>query len=354
MSKTVQELQDMELALQRTNRALQLIIKCHDVIMKARTEEQLLEKICHILVDNIQYKLAWVGIARKDAGKNVIPVAHVGFKEGYLDSLVIHWGKDAYSKGPTGQAFRTGKTQVNQDIHNNPDFEPWRERALEYGYQSSIALPCTTGKHIVFVLNIYAAEPHAFSRQEIEALEMLAKDIAYGVAHLRTKDERNTDKLTGLANRRYFDEVLDVEWRRARRNATPITMIMIDIDYFKLYNDFYGHLAGDECLQIIAKTIYDVVSRPADFVARYGGEEFVIILPNSDSSAIAVAERCRTEVEKLHIQHELSPCGNAITISVGICTQIPPKRTTPRDIIIAADKALYKAKEGGRNRTVQC
>ena len=131
-------------------------------------------------------------------------------------------------------------------------------------------------------------------------------------------------------------------------------MIMIDIDYFKLYNDFYGHLAGDECLQIIAKTIYDVVSRPADFVARYGGEEFVIILPNSDSSAIAVAERCRTEVEKLHIQHELSPCGNAITISVGICTQIPPKRTTPRDIIIAADKALYKAKKGGRNRTVQC
>jgi diguanylate cyclase (GGDEF)-like protein len=353
MSKTIQELQEMELALQRANRALQLIIKCHDAIMKARTEEQLLERICHILVDNIQYKLAWVGIARKDAGKTVIPIAHVGFEEGYLDSLIIHWGKDAYSKGPTGQAFRTGKTQVNQDIQNNPDFEPWRERALQYGYQSSIALPCTLGKHVLFVLNIYAAEIHAFNRQEIEALEMLAKDIAFGVGHLRTKDERNTDKLTGLANRRYFDEVLDVEWRRARRNATPITLVMIDIDFFKLYNDFYGHLAGDECLQIIAKTIYDVVSRPADFVARYGGEEFVIILPNSDSSAIAVAEKCRMEVEKLAIPHELSPQETTLTVSIGMSTQIPHKRTTTKDIIIAADKALYTAKEEGRNRTVQ-
>jgi diguanylate cyclase (GGDEF)-like protein len=353
MNKTIQELQDMELALQRANGTLQLLIKCHEAIMMARTEEQLLEKICRILVDNIQYKLAWVGIARKDAEKTVIPVTHVGFKEGYLDSLIIHWGKDAYSKGPTGQAFRTGKTQVNQDIQNNPDFTPWRERAAEYGYQSSIALPCKLGRNTLFVLNVYADEPHAFNRQEIEALEMLAKDIAYGVAYLRTKDERNTDKLTGLANRRYFDEVLEVEWRRARRNATPITLILIDIDHFKPYNDFYGHLAGDECLQTIATTLSDVVSRPADLVARYGGEEFVIILPNSDSSAIAVAERCRAEVEELHIPHKLSPQGQSVTVSVGMSTHIPPIRSKPKDIIVAADRALYKAKEGGRNRTEQ-
>lgn len=159
-----------------------------------------------------------------------------------------------------------------------------------------------------------------------------------------------TDALTGVANRRYFDEVLDKEWKRALRNHNPLTLIMVDIDCFKLYNDYYGHLEGDECIRMVAQTLKDMMSRPMDLVARYGGEEFAILLPDTNENAIILAEQCRKVVEQQRMPHAASKVSPYVSISLGMCTLSPDQETDMSELIRKADRALYKAKESGRNR----
>jgi len=159
------------------------------------------------------------------------------------------------------------------------------------------------------------------------------------------------DGLTRISNRRRFDEVLDVEWKRALRNMDPICLIMVDVDFFKAYNDHYGHPAGDLCLKRIARALSSALNRPMDIVARYGGEEFVVILPGTDENGGAmVAENLRRIVEELNIEHLESREFGRITISVGISTITPNKGLYPTDLVKLADKALYRAKGLGRNR----
>jgi diguanylate cyclase (GGDEF)-like protein len=160
------------------------------------------------------------------------------------------------------------------------------------------------------------------------------------------------DQLTGIPNRRSFDNRLDLEWGRAVREKTPISILIIDVDEFKNYNDTYGHQQGDIALQTVAKTIKQTVKRSLDFVARWGGEDFVVLLPGTGSSGSAkVAEKIRIEIENTII-----PCadgkGANITVSIGVCAQIPWKNDPISDFISKADDALYKAKETGRNRVV--
>jgi diguanylate cyclase (GGDEF)-like protein len=163
-----------------------------------------------------------------------------------------------------------------------------------------------------------------------------------------------TDGLTGLANRRTFDRRFETEWLRASREKSPVSLLMIDVDQFKAYNDVYGHQAGDECLTRVAKVIAATVSRPRDLVARYGGEEMAVLLPDTDSAgAAAVAETIRAQVEALALRHETNvPCG-VLTVSIGIASRVPSldrSRIAPRDLIALADAALYRAKQNGRNR----
>jgi two-component system chemotaxis family response regulator WspR len=161
----------------------------------------------------------------------------------------------------------------------------------------------------------------------------------------------NLDGLTGVANRRHFDERLGIEWLRALRNRNPLTLIMFDVDWFKLYNDKFGHLEGDECLKRIARTAQEIVSRPADTLARYGGEEFIVLLPETDASGAAiVAEKLRTEVESLHLPNPDSTISPYVTISLGVTTIVPEVNSAPDDGLKLVDKALYQAKGAGRNR----
>ena len=161
----------------------------------------------------------------------------------------------------------------------------------------------------------------------------------------------NSDALTGLANRRHFEKILDLEWKRSQRESTPITVVMIDIDHFKQYNDTYGHVAGDKCLRNVAQALAKVISRPTDLVARYGGEEFVIILSNTEDREGKVAAKCVKEVAKLRIPHKSSSAAGYVTISAGSATYaIVPPDQPPRSIVKKADKALYAAKKDGRNR----
>ncbi len=141
------------------------------------------------------------------------------------------------------------------------------------------------------------------------------------------------------------------EWVRALRNRRPLTLIMFDVDLFKLYNDKFGHLEGDECLKRIARSAQSVSSRPADIVARYGGEEFILMLPETDSSgAIQVAEKLRAEIEKLHIPNPDSTVIPYVTISLGVATVMPEANSEPDACIKLVDEALYRAKSAGRNR----
>lgn len=161
-----------------------------------------------------------------------------------------------------------------------------------------------------------------------------------------------TDGLTGIANRRYFDDHLAGEWKRAQREQQPLSLIMVDIDHFKAYNDYYGHLAGDDCLRQVARMLSTVVARPGDMVARYGGEEFALILPQTHNGAKVLAERCRATVAGTKIPHHASPIKPVVTVSVGAATMIPDGDSDPSDLIEKADQALYRAKLLGRNHVV--
>jgi diguanylate cyclase (GGDEF)-like protein/PAS domain S-box-containing protein len=159
------------------------------------------------------------------------------------------------------------------------------------------------------------------------------------------------DGLTGVANRRHFDDALAREWRRSGRDKDPLSLIMIDIDLFKAYNDAYGHQKGDECLKQVAQSIRSGLKRPGDLAARYGGEEFVVILPDTDmEGAVAVAEKLQNSVEGLRIPHQASDVSDHVTVSQGVATAIADPTDTPEALVKAADQALYQAKEAGRNQ----
>jgi diguanylate cyclase (GGDEF)-like protein len=164
-----------------------------------------------------------------------------------------------------------------------------------------------------------------------------------------------TDGLTGLANRRHFDEMLSHEWARTMRTRQPLVIIMIDVDYFKKYNDCYGHQAGDECLKSIARVLQEGTRRVSDLAARYGGEEFTVVLPNTDASAaLQLGETMRLSIEALAMTHELVPAGK-VTVSVGIAVALFSQGSGGGSdsgaaaLLHAADEALYRAKRSGRN-----
>lgn len=161
-----------------------------------------------------------------------------------------------------------------------------------------------------------------------------------------------TDGLTGIANRRYFDDQLAHEWTRARRLNQPLAIAMIDVDWFKKYNDHYGHQGGDDCLRHVADVLSNVAKRDSDFVARYGGEEFAVILPMTQAeNALTLSKNICIALSNLQIPHALSDFGH-VTLSVGVAVSCPTQTSNPQTLLMNADKALYTAKAQGRNQAV--
>lgn len=192
-------------------------------------------------------------------------------------------------------------------------------------------------------------------------LTLLQRDEAYRAlrvsqqqlldSNLMLQRLMNSDGLTGLSNRRHFDEYLELEWRRAMREQQQLSLLMIDVDYFKVFNDSFGHLAGDEALRQVAEAIRGSCSRPTDLPARYGGEEFALVLPNtSPGGARLVAEKLRQSVLALNIAHNAPAADSRLSVSIGLATQVPAIGSQCRQLISAADKGLYLAKNSGRNQ----
>jgi two-component system chemotaxis family response regulator WspR len=194
-------------------------------------------------------------------------------------------------------------------------------------------------------------------------LNQLQRDAAYLALHdserrlteinIELQRLTNVDGLTGLSNRRYFNEYIDAQWKLAVREGSPLSILMIDVDNFKLYNDTYGHLAGDEVLKSLAAAMQKSFARPTDVTARFGGEEFIVILPFTPLDALqSLGERLLRNVENLRIPHSASTVGEYVTISAGGAATIPQKEKSPLHLIEIADAALYEAKKSGKNRVV--
>ena len=159
------------------------------------------------------------------------------------------------------------------------------------------------------------------------------------------------DGLTGIANRRHFDDLFYQEWKRAGRLSKPISLLLVDIDFFKNFNDTYGHQMGDECLKQVAGALSGALKRPCDVIARYGGEEFVAFLPETDEKgAIMVAETMQANMANVNIPHRNSQVSDKVTVSIGVSTVVPVANTLPGTLIADSDKALYQAKQEGHNR----
>ena len=181
--------------------------------------------------------------------------------------------------------------------------------------------------------------------------ELQEANEALRLANQKLEIHSQTDGLLGIANRKYFDTRLEDEWHRAVRDQHPVGLLMIDVDFFKNYNDHCGHVAGDACLQAVAKAAAARMVRGADLLARYGGEEFVVLLPNtSPRGAQKVAEGIRLAVAELNIPHPDSSVADHVTVSIGAASILPDRQSKPEQVVLAADQALYAAKQQGRDR----
>ena len=234
------------------------------------------------------------------------------------------------------------------------------------GYEVCLQLkasPDTVDIPVIFITAMNGVEDETRGL-ELGAVDYIRKPFNTAIVqarvrtHLELKRHRDMlahlaqlDGLTGIANRRRFDEILDTEWRRATREPSELSLIMIDIDHFKQFNDHYGHLAGDDCIKQVASCMSRTATRAGDFVARYGGEEFACILPGTPSEAVvALAEKLRSNIGALMIPHAASSVADHVTVSQGVATLLCTNEGTPSDLVQHADQALYRAKDAGRDQ----
>jgi diguanylate cyclase (GGDEF)-like protein len=268
-----------------------------------------------------------------------------------------------------GRILETGQPRIIGDLvsylDRNPESDATRLIVAE-GMRSSMTVPLTTmGRDVGFIF-FSSQTPGIYTKEHTRLLSRISGQLSLAIEKSRLYDSllettrqledanrrlahaAATDSLTGLANRRIFDERLDVEWRRCHRNGQPLSVLMIDIDHFKRFNDVHGHLAGDDCLRAVADTLTSTLARAADLTARYGGEEFAAILPETgEEQAIRMAEELRRRISELDVG-EL-PCGDGITVSVGVAVEVPGDIGSSEDLVRRADTNLYAAKNDGRN-----
>ncbi len=231
------------------------------------------------------------------------------------------------------------------DIHNlEMAFEA---KAMDYIVKPVKKIDLLARTRSLLKLKFEIDQRKARERELLEVTEELRK------ANDLLEEISRTDALTEISNRRHFEEFFNWEWKRAERTHEPISVILIDIDHFKPYNDTYGHQRGDDCLRAVAGVLKSNLRRSQDILARYGGEEFVAVLPDTDESGVRqFAEKLRRAVQEMNQEHEGSPQKKVVTVSLGSATAVPESGLEAASLVKRADKALYLAKEQGRNRSV--
>ena len=358
--------------VRRRVRLMEMMSEVSRTALEADDLEELLQRIVHYIHQH--FPLEIVAIVMYDEERDeFVRTVNVGM----LPPAPTPW---PVALGVIGRCIRTGLTQIVADVHSDPQYITVNERVT-----SEAVIPIRFQSKILGVLNLESTSPDVFVPATVLAFEAFADQVA-GAIHIASVNARlevtstqleqkthaleqanehlaaaieslhrisTQDGLTGISNRRHFDETLALEWRRAARSRSPLSLLMLDIDYFKAFNDAAGHQAGDDCLRRVAQALGENLHRAADLVSRYGGEEFAILLPETDADAArALAESLREYIESLDIPHPASPLGH-VTVSIGLTCVTPPRDgTNVGDFIRAADGALYDAKRSGRNRVV--
>jgi two-component system, cell cycle response regulator len=259
------------------------------------------------------------------------------------------------------ERYQQGHVQALEDTCGS--LHEGQDAFVEHQVNADLVVPIWQEETLWGLLIAYHGRgPRRWQTFEIELVERLATQVAIAIQQAKLYEQlkdanrelhrlASLDGLTQVANRRCFDETLNREWLRLARESKPLSLILLDIDYFKRYNDTYGHQAGDACLQQVTAAVRPVLKRPSDLLARYGGEEFAVILPNTKiAGALFVAEQMQAVVKGLAIPHSQSGIKPYVTLSLGVSSTIPAPNFLPTTLIAAADKALYQAKAAGRDR----
>jgi diguanylate cyclase (GGDEF)-like protein len=326
--------------LKQRARLMEMMSEVSRTALETTDVDALLGRIVNYIHDRFPVGVVSIGL-HDVANEKYVAAAFAG---GATEKLGAEW---PLTQGVTGRCIRSGETQLVPDVRSDPDYV-----MLDPEMKSELVVPIRFHGAILGVLNVESRAAGVFSPANVLAFEAFADQVAGAIslaALTRDLEEANrrlerlsmSDGLTGIANRRRFDETLEVEWRRATRAASPLALLMIDIDAFKPYNDAHGHQAGDDCLQQVARVLQENVHRAADLVARYGGEEFAVLLPSTKiEHARRMAEMLRERVQ----------ASTPVTISVGVCSDVPLRAGDFPSLVRCADRALYEAKRAGRNR----
>ena len=351
------DLRESEERQRRLNRALRLLSACNTALVHAREEHALLSEICRLCVETGGYLMAWAGYAEHDDAQTVRPIAQSGYENGYLDAIRVSWGDGALGQGPTGTAIRTGTAYVNQNVLTNPKMAPWREAAIQRGYQASIALPLIGNAEVLGALSIYAREADAFDPEEVALLEELASDLAYGIVTLRARAEHEAakeklaflaqfDPLTHLPNRLLLRDRFEHAALAAQGGSATMAMLYLDLDNFKQINDGLGHETGDKVLVAVVGRLQQCIPATAT-LSRLSGDEFAILLTGlrDTPTVVGVANAIRD-----HFADPLIADGHALNLTFSVGISLFPADGRDFDTLLkAADAAGQSAKAAGRD-----
>ena len=350
-----------------------LLLDLSYILLFEEDIDVMLQGIVAYLRERFGLSLATIALMEAD-GRNLVLRAYAGSSRVDLRPGVI-WPAE---RGLTGRALRLRGTVFAPDVHADPDYV--EGNALT---RAELVVPIKHAGGLLGFINLESPAAESFSIDARAVLELLADQIG-GVLHLHLLRQRlqevhsaaqavlaelhtvndklnranrklerlsSQDALTGASNRRGFERALRLAWRAARADGGQVALLLLDVDFFKAYNDHYGHPAGDACLRAVGEAARSDLRGTDSVFARYGGEEFAVVLPDADAPAASlVAERIRAAVENRRIPHAQSAVSTHVTVSIGVASKFPTAATTTRALVAAADAALYRAKQTGRNR----
>jgi two-component system cell cycle response regulator len=357
LTKEIQERQRVESKLKLLLTAINLISQAPDL---HHALEAVLREVCGMI--DWDYGEAWIA----DAENTTLQLSQAYYKG--CDQALIQFYEASlnypltYGANLIGRVWETQQPGWIEDVSQVEDSPFSRLKfANDAGLKTAFAIPIAIEGKIIAVMCFFQRSLLPYNLELVELVNTVALELSGFIGRKQAEEAlkqankelfqlANLDGLTQIANRRCFDDTLRSEWLRLKREQLPLALLLGDIDYFKPYNDFYGHQAGDECLRQVAEAMVQSCKRPADLVARYGGEEFVILLPNTDlDGAIYITKQIQQEIANLAIPHQCSLASDQITLSIGIASVIPTDDIVQEDLIAAADQALYRAKAQGRN-----